>query len=233
VLTLDAIERDLEAVESQIAGLLKTKDTLIQMRHLALQLGARQTSIEKPPHDPKRLRERPQPEKYGTRPRSKRDTMRAITIQMDGTFTLHDLKSATERSSFPLASTLTTQDWSACLYTFYRQGLLEMVEDRRGNLPAVYRLKTKDLAPPPSGKVSEFPLQEMVMRAIAAMTEPQFGRKEIFAKVVEMNPEHTARITIQSVSAVLNRISRLEKSPVKTTASGFGGNIYTLVAKPS
>lgn len=159
--------------------------------------------------------------------------MRAITITMEGTFTLHDLIAATNHSDLPLAPTLNTQDWSACLYTFYTQGLLEMVEDRRGNLPAVYRLKTKDLTPPPSGKVSDFPLQEMVMGAIAGITQRGFGRKEVYAKVLEMNPEHTDRIAMDSVSAVLNRVSKLKDSPVRTIATGPSGNLYTHAGTPS
>lgn len=137
------------------------------------------------------------------------------------------------QKDLPLAPTLNTQDWSACLYTFYTQGLLEMVEDRRGNLPAVYRLKTKNLTPPPSGKVSDFPLQEMVMGAIAGITQRSFGRKEVYAKVLEMNPEHTDRIAMDSVSAVLNRVSKLKDSPVRTIATGPSGNLYTHAGTPS
>ncbi len=108
-----------------------------------------------------------------------------------------------------------------------------MVEDRRGNLPAVYRLKTKNLTPPPSGKVSDFPLQEMVMGAIAGITQRSFGRKEVYAKVLEMNPEHTDRIAMDSVSAVLNRVSKLKDSPVRTIATGPSGNLYTHAGTPS
>lgn len=226
--TLEAIERDIESTESQIASLQQTLATLRQMRGLALNLGspAKFQAAVKPVTDKKRvIRDRPGLSEE--QPRSKRDTMRAITVQMEGDFTLNDLEAATLGSNLKLAPTLNKQDWSACLWTFYKQGLLEMVEERRGNLPAVYRLKTKDLSPPPSDKESEFPLQEMLLKAIDAVQVPQFGRKEIFAKVVEMNPAHADRITLDSVSAVLNRISRFENSPVKTIKTGPGGNVYT------
>lgn len=233
MLTLEAIERDIEAVESQITALQQTMATLRQMRELALKLGGASPASSQQPPRKKPIRDQYVPSELTAQPRSKRDTMRAITVQMEGTFTLNDLEAATERSSYKVARTLNKQDWSACLWTFYKQGLLEMVEERRGNLPAVYRLKSKDLSPPPVERESEFPLQDMVWKAIHAIKEPRFGRKEVFAKVVEMNPDYADRVALESVSAVLNRISRFENSPVKTIKSGFGGNIYTHAEKSS
>ncbi len=234
--TLEAIDRDLAELEAKYQ---RDKATLLKIRDLVLQLNGgppprasttrqawtmRGESSRRAP-----IRDRRDPiEEIQNEPRTKSDTMRAILLQLDGPFTLRDLEEATMRSPFKLASKLSKQDWTSRVWQFYKQGLVELVSERKGNLPGVYRLKTKDLNPS-TPRTSQFPLQEMVISALKAMKQPQFGRNDVYHKVIEMNPAFKDRITLASVSALLNRVSRFENSPVKRLKSGIGsgGNIYT------
>lgn len=129
------------------------------------------------------------------------------------------------------AQELDRMSWSSSLWSFAKQGLLEEVAKRKGNKAATYRRLSDDMAPPPSEKESAFPLTELVKEAVSALEMEAFGRVDVLEKIKALHPEHTGRVTADTVGAILNRESRYKGGPFAVVERSNLGNIYKRVPK--
>lgn len=158
-----------------------------------------------------------------------RQIIREFLSERTGNYTIADLISAAERGGRKEAAAIDKNVWSSTIYWLVKNGLVAVVEERRGNLPGTYKVavsRDEMIAPKRKPKKNEFPLQSLVFEGIQRITTKRFGRKELTEFILKQHPEHADRITVDLVGASLYRLFNEKKTALKRVEQSKQGNVY-------
>ena len=172
------------------------------------------------------VRERHAKKKVGKR-NGASGIIRTIARSFNGAFTIRDVMAAAEKSPLPEVRNLSESSATSTLFNWCNQGRLELVAERRGNKPSVYRVKGNALETmerKKSDRNKDFPLTDLIQETLKHMGQT-FTKAQFYDKIVALHPQYVERLKLDSVGAKLNTLASQNKG-VRFVERNPQGNTY-------
>lgn len=159
--------------------------------------------------------------------RKARDLVREVAMKMSPPFTVRQMKEAAESSPDTEIRALDEMTLHSTMTWFKKYNLVEVVRERQSKTEgSAYRILAPNLKRPASvsKRNSSFPLIDMVLDAVDALSPSTFGKQDTFEKTRELHPDFADRIKADSVSATLNKLAGPPYHRIRLVEKGAGGH---------
>lgn len=156
-------------------------------------------------------------------------------MKMPREFTVRQMKEAAATNPDEQIRALDEMTFHSTMTWLKKHDLVEVVRERQSKTEgSVYRILAPNLKRPASisKRNSSFPLIDMVLDAVDALSPSTFGKQDTFDKTRELHPEFADRIKADSVSATLNKLAGPPYHRIRLVEKGAGGlgNIYEKIS---